>query len=272
MTTTKPFTRSLSLIVSLSLLAATFTGCQSTNQTMGPGKVIMPDVNKDPLVVNTAGDLDRNTEVQLVEQMAAYRARYKQYLDLMVQFYDRQGNQLKHDWAIQELANLSNGPERAYLVVAELAGPDLKASNMHDSADQLYEQGIAQMKNGAGTIGKLFYNKKELYGAINTFNQLISDYPDSDKIDDAAFQIAEIYNHYLKDYTTALMYYQRVWQWDPQTTLPVRFWVARIYDEQFKDRVKALEYYEMAINMESSYPVNLVWAQNRVARITRDMK
>ena len=125
------------------------------------------------------------------------------------------------------------------------------------------------MKEGVGRFGRLTANKRQLYHAIEKFNGLITSYPSSDKIDDAAFQIGQIYHHYLKDYTTALLYYQRVWQWDEQTTLPVRYWVGRIYDDHIHDRIKAIEFYEMAIQLESSYPANMVSAQNRISELSK---
>jgi len=91
------------------------------------------------------------------------------------------------------------------------------------------------------------------------------------KIDDAAFQIGEINRHYLQDYRTALLYYQRVWQWDPQTVLPARFAVARIYDDGLHDRIKALQYYELAIRLESDYPSKVVYAKGRIDEINREL-
>ena len=227
------------------------------------------DRTADSLAVSQGADLNRSTEVQLVEQMGAYRNRYKTYLEHMVKFYDQQGNQLKSRWAGEELANIQQGPSRPYLVVAEVSGPDLRATDAILEADLLYREGIKLMKEGAGGFGGLAADERKLYRAIEKFNGLITSYPGSDKIDDAAFQIGQIYHHYLKDYTTALLYYQRVWQWDERTTLPVRYWVGRIYDDHVHDRVKAIEFYEKAIRLESSYPVNMVSAQNRISELSK---
>ena len=73
-------------------------------------------------------------------------------------------------------------------------------------------------------------------------------------------------------YPTALLYYQRVWQWDPQTPLPVRFAVADVYDEELHDRVKALHWYEKAINFERAHPANVLRAKNRIEEINRELQ
>ncbi|MCH9021286.1 MAG: tetratricopeptide repeat protein [Planctomycetes bacterium] len=227
------------------------------------------DRKVDMLAVSQDADLERSTEVQLVEQMGTYRNKYQSYLEHMVKFYDRQGNQLKSRWASEELTNMELGPRRAYLVVAEVSGSALRATDSIHEADLLYQEGINLMRVGVGKFGRMAVNERMLYQAIEKFNGLITSYPSSDKIDDAAFQIGQIYHHYLKDYTTALLYYQRVWQWDEQTMLPVRYWVGRIYDDHIHDRVKAIEFYEKAIQLESSYPANVVSAKNRIKELSK---
>lgn len=250
------------LVLAVVLAAGLLGGCNGNNS----GESLV-----DPLTEAEGADLQRNTEVQLVEQMARYRGQYQQYLEVLNEFYDQQGNNLKAGWAQEELDHLKQGPRREYLVIAEVAGPNLQARETIGEADELYLEGMAYVKEGRGALGKLFLNKKKFYLAIDKFNELITNYPTSDKIDDAAFQIGEVYRHYLEDYTRALLYYQRVWQWDAQTPMPARFAMARIYDEHLHDRIKALHYYEQAINLESDRPKNVVYAQNRIDAINEEL-
>ena len=229
------------------------------------------DPAHDPLATAQTADLERNTEAQLVEQMGRYREQYRNHLELLGEFYDRQGNQLKAEWAAAELEHLNTGPTRPYLVVAELAGADLRASTAVPEADELFGEAIELLKQGRPKIANLFSDKNKLYLAIDKFNEMITTYPNSDKIDDAAFQIGEINRRYLKDYNVALLYYQRAWQWDPETTLPVRYATALIYDEHMHDRIKAIQYYEQAINLESSYVDNVLDAQRRIKVLNTEL-
>ena len=250
------------LIICVALIV--IGGCQ--RQACQAEKIIA-----ETLTLTTGADPQRSTEVQLVEQMARYRGQYENHLSLIKDFYDRQGNHLKASWAVDELAHLEAGPKHSYLVIAETAGADLRARETIIDADLLYRAGMNLYKQGRGKLGKFFVNEKKLYLATDKFNELIESYPESDKIDDAAFQIAEIYNHYLKDYRKALLYYQRVWQWDTLTPLPARFAVAQIYDEYLHDRVKALEYYQLAITLEPNFPDKAEYAQSRIDEITKEM-
>ncbi len=251
--------------VSVVLMMAVLAGCQQAGPADGQQAM------GDPLKLAAGADLQRNTEVQLVEQMAQYRAKYREHLVVLKQFYDQQGNQLKSDWAAQELKELDLLPQREYLVIAEVSGPELRAFESIVAADVLYQDAIKQVKDGRGIMATVLVDKKKLAGAVDMFNSLITNYPTSDKIDDAAFQVGELYRHYLNDPTRALLYYQRVWQWDPQTTLPARYAVARIYDDVMHDRIKALQFYEMVISLESGYPENVVYAQSRIAKISKKL-
>ncbi|MCK4628093.1 MAG: hypothetical protein KAT56_03760 [Sedimentisphaerales bacterium] len=254
----------LCTLFTLFLFLLSVVGCQPVERQSGT------TVGKT-LEVAQGADLQRNTEVELVEQMARYRSQYEKYLELLGDFYDRQGNNLKARWSRQELEHLQLGPKHSYLVVAEIAGAELKATTGIVEADLLYQDGMKYYHKGRGKLGVFFVNKKNLYLAIDKFNELITNYPNSDKIDDAAFQVGEIYHYYLKDYHKALLYYQRVWQWDDQTPKPARYAVARIYDDYLHDRVKALEYYQKSINMESAYPNKVEYARNRIEEISKEL-
>lgn len=262
--------RSSRNLIGVILLASLMVmwGCQSTSS--GPGGAGVVPMS-DALAAGDGADLQRTSEVQLVEQMGRYRANYERYLELLKEFYEKQGNGLKAGWAQEEMDHLRLGPKRPYLVIAEIAGSDLKASSAILDADMLYNQGLQYMKEGRGTLGKLTVDKKKLYLATDKFNELITNYPSSDKIDDAAFQVGEIYNHYLVDYQTALVYYQRAWQWDAQTPLPARFAVAKIYDERFHNGTKALEYYQLVISLETQFPQNVEYAKNRIAVLSQEI-
>lgn len=255
--------------ISAVLMGFLVVGCQTPAQKVE--RSIDKELLDDPFVLVGVADSKRSQEVAMVEQMGGYRAQYREQLGQLLRFYDAQGNQLKAKWAGEELAHLELGPKRSYVVVAELAGSGLQAGETVADADLLYEEGILLYKQGRGTVGKLLADDQKLYRAIDRFNRIITTYATSDKIDDAAFQIGEIYNHYLKDYTTALLYYERVWQWDPQSDKPAHFAVARIYDEHLHDRTRAVDYYQIAIDLETDYPANQQYARGRIKQLNEEI-
>ncbi len=227
--------------------------------------------SKEPKVVEVAGDplkfieddAIRATEVQLVEQMVSYRSSYIEQLEKLGKFYDRQGNQMKAVWAKQELDALAKIDKRPYIVVAEITSPDLEASESIAEADGIYMEAVQQITDSRG----VFSDMKGLLAAKEKLENLIATYPTSDKIDDAAWQIAEIYNRDLDDCYVAMFYYQRVWQWDSDNPYSARFAVAKIYDDEFHNYTRACEFYEKAIQLEPAYTANVTYAKNRIKAI-----
>ncbi len=94
-----------------------------------------------------------------------------------------------------------------------------------------------------------FFNKSsKLLSAIKRFKMIINDYGESDKIDDAAYELARIYNgFYFKDYAGAAHYYVKCYEWNPDTDKPARYMAGRVYDKHLKDYPKAIQNYEMAL-------------------------
>lgn len=210
-----------------------------------------------------ADDTVRASEVQQVEQMVSYRNNYIQALEKLGRFYDAQGNHLKAVWVKNELRALAAIEMRPYIVLAEVAGPDLRASEIVAQADELFARAVEIIGSSRG----IFKNTKRLLEARAILEELISTYPDSDKIDDAAWEIAEIYRRDLNDNYVAMLYYQRVWQWYPQNPYPARFTVAKIYDDFFHNYTKASEYYERSIQLEPGYTANVAYAKSRLKAI-----
>jgi tetratricopeptide (TPR) repeat protein len=103
---------------------------------------------------------------------------------------------------------------------------------------------------------------------------LISKYPNSDKIDDAAFRAAGIYE-YLNDYTIAVQYYQRTYQWDPQTAYPARYKAAFLLDTQLGRRAEALQLYQEALSKVTKSSEHVLWveyAERRVKDLSGEAK
>ncbi len=255
--------------LSLVCLAAILLGCKQNYR-----KAPLPDPIENIRVADNA----RRQEVQLVEQMALYRDHYYQQLMRMRDFYDKQGNHLKTIWAEEEINHFLAGPRRTYIAAAEIAGPNLQAANSIPDADMVYEEAQAMKKAaqgelaGLGELDQLTVRKDMVYKAIDQFNMVIQTYPTSDKIDDAAFQIGDLYSRYIKDYATSLKYFERVWQWDPQTPWPVATAMARIYDHNLHDKVRAIELYEKVIETEAAFPDNVEYARKRIDRLSSELR
>lgn len=193
------------------------------------------------------------TEIAIVEQVAQKRLAYYRELQKLESFYKQSGNQLKIEWAQRELAGQDAAPRYRYILQAEVAGNSLKATDSVPKADMLYNDAMELYKNSNIIFPvPIFVSKKKMQLALNKCNQLIKEYPASDKIDDAAYLAGEIHE-FFRDYSIALLYYKRAVQWNPYTPHPACYKAARILDYKLFDRAEALKLYRESLDKETSY-------------------
>jgi tetratricopeptide (TPR) repeat protein len=248
------------LIVLLNILI----GCNNVDS--GKAQLVTGGTGQPPAAIVKAA---AGSETDLIEQVATNREAYQQGLVSLIDYYGRTGNNLKLGWARTELAAMEAMPRYNYIIEATVAGPDLKATASIPEADELYAEARELQKEAERLI--VIKDDDLLRLALDKYNQLIRKYPASDKIDDAAFKSAGIYE-YFKDYTIALLYYQRSFQWDAATPYPARFKAAYILDIRMHRRAEALELYLQSLETEckdTRYNTLKVYTEKRVEELTK---
>jgi len=246
------------------LLLTLFVGCQTNTGTSqklpARSNPYMSEPNR-PLAVPTSAD-----EIDLVEKMAANRQAYRRSLQALVQYYDASGNHEKVTWAKQELTALNRIPQYQYIIEAQVMPANLKATESIAAANQLYDE-AEKLNRQAGVIPVTVTKDEELLrAALRKYGELISRYPTSDKIDDAAYKMGRIHEGF-RDFTIALSFYQRAYQWDPATPYPARFRAADILDKRLHRRAEALQVYQEAIVKEAQYTDLRLTAERRVQEL-----
>jgi tetratricopeptide (TPR) repeat protein len=248
------------LIVLLNVLV----GCNNVDS--GRAQLVTSGTGQPPAAIVKAA---AGSETELIEQVAANRQAYRQGLVSLIDYYGRTGNNLKLEWARKELGALETMPRYNYIIEATVAGSDLKASTTVPAADELYAEASELQREAERLI--VVKDDDLLRLALDKYNQLIRKYPTSDKIDDAAFKAAGIYEHF-NDYTIALLYYQRAFQWDAATPYPARFKAAYILDSRMHRRAEALELYLKALQTEGKdarYSTLKDYAEKRVEELSK---
>jgi tetratricopeptide (TPR) repeat protein len=243
------------------VLLSVLVGCQGVDKGRGQ---LVPQGRRQALGPATAVNIADASEVDLVEKMAVNRQAYRQGLELLAGYYMRTGNNLKLEWAQKELAALNTMPKYNYIIEANVAPPDLKVSASIPEADDLYYE-AEEIDKQAGAL-PLLKNENQLRLALEKYNEVIRKYPASDKIDDAAYNAGVIYE-YFKDYTIALLYFKRTFQWDPETPHPARFRAARILDKNLHRNAEALQLYQQAVKIEGQFDKYREWKEYAERRI-----
>jgi tetratricopeptide (TPR) repeat protein len=220
----------------------------------------MADANQPLAKPTSAGEID------LVEKMAADRQAYQQSLRALVQYYNATGNHEKTGWAEQELTALNRIPQYQYIIEAQVMPATLKATESIAAADQLYAQAQEYYKDAGPIPLTIVKDEEMLRAALRKYGELITKYPTSDKIDDAAYMMGRIHEGFGR-YTIALAFYQRAYQWDAATPFPARFRAADILDRRLHRRAEALQVYQEAIVKEARYIDLRLMAERRVQEL-----
>jgi tetratricopeptide (TPR) repeat protein len=243
------------LIVSSVALIAVLTGCGDVEKYADMRTPMTPSAQTGPAPTS---------ERDILEQLAVNRQAYTENLQSLINYYSASGNEASLKLAKRELANVMASPQFNYVVEAEAAGPELSAVASIPQADQLYEDAVTVEKKAY--LGPVVVDDRMLRLAMGKFNQVIRQYPTSNKIGEAAYRIGDAHEHF-KEYSIAAVYYERAAQWDKNIKSPARFKAAYLNDRFLHDRQKALMLYQDAI--ASKERCNQTYAQERILILSK---
>lgn len=253
----------VNLFIILGLCTIVLSGCLGNSQQK---RFMIPE--HEPVSI---GDLPAAAaaEVSLAEKLAMSRNIYRENLEMLAEYYKQAGNSMKQKWAEAELSSLASAPRYQYILQAEVAGPDLRASKAVTQADNLFYEAMEHYNNAKKLL--VVTDDKEMRLALSMFNELIEKFPMSDKVDDAAYRAGHIYEHF-KDYNIAVLYYIRTFQWDTNTVYPARYKAASLLDRRLRKKHQALELYRAVLEEDTKYETYKELAQDRIDEITASEK
>jgi hypothetical protein len=191
-------------------------------------------------------------ELALVEKVVESRQQYEDALLRLVAFYKQTGADLKLRQAQDELEDLRKATKYDYVVLVDVLAVQPRPLRSIPEADALFKDAMAYKNYPADLF---FFGKKEkLEVALRKFKQLITQYPESDKVAECAYRIAEIYEGpSFNEFLRAAKYFEATFRWDPQFPQPARWRAARIYDRKLQDYSEARRLYEICAD-ESPFP------------------
>ncbi len=209
-------------------------------------------------------------EALLVEYVVGARRAYLKALDDLMSIYQGQQdrNGIKRVQSVLDTFN----PVHTYLyyLSAEIPSPRLRGLKRLAPATAAFNEALSTYEDATKpwVIGRAATVKRA--AALKAFRGIIEKYPESNKISRCAFFIAEI-NRTYGEYERAAVWYDRSWQWNPQTQDPARYRAATLYDFKLKNPRKALAYYRMVLQFETNYD-NLEYARKRIRALGGNKK
>jgi TolA-binding protein len=199
------------------------------------------------------------SDIELVERILAARRDYQLSLEQLRAHYLAVQDTERARWAEEELRQFHRIGKQAYRLELDVPPPTLQAAQNIPEANELYRRAMLYKDRGWGTDYVDNQRRAELL-----LQQLLTNYPQSDKIGDAAYQLGDVYESkaYLQ-YRRAASYYERCFQWNPNTQLDARLRAARLYDRRLAERGRAMELYREVTTHETD-PKRLQEAQKRL--------
>jgi TolA-binding protein len=186
-------------------------------------------------------------DVEYVERLLATRRDYQLALEGLRAYYIQANDLERAKWAEEELIQFHRIAKRAYRLDLDVPPPNLQAAQNYPEANELYRRAMTFKDRGWGNDYADNQRRAELL-----LQQLLSNYPQSDKISDAAYQLGDIYeSRPYKEYDRAASYFERCFQWNPKTHFDARLRAARLYERQLNDKNRAMDIYREVIAHET---------------------
>lgn len=179
------------------------------------------------------------SDLELVQKLITVRKDYQTTLEQLRVLYLQAGDVERARWAEDELRQYHRIPKFAFRLELDVPPPSLTGKDNVPEANQLYIRAMSYKDKGWSTEGTDNQRRAEIL-----LQELLSKYPNSNKISDAAYQLGDIYEKApYKMYRRAAQYFERCFQWNSNTTFDARLRAARLYDKQTLDRARAMELY-----------------------------
>lgn len=187
------------------------------------------------------------TDVESVERLLAARREYQTALENLRKHYIQANDLEKAQWAESELIQFHRIAKQPYRLDLDVPPPNLQALHNYPEANELFRRAMQFKDHGWGSDYLDNQRRAELL-----FQQLLSNYPQSDKISDAAYQLGDIYeSRAYKQDSRAAAYFERCFQWNPKTQLDARLRAARLYERTLNERGRAQEIYKEIVDHET---------------------
>lgn len=238
------------VVISLSLLAIASVICHYSLALAQP-------------VRGQPGQPSGASDISTVKRLIAVRREYQLALEQLHAIYEANGDGERRKWTETELREFHRVPKPAYIIDLDVAGPGMRTDQNVAAANELYRKAMTYKGKGFGSQ----YVDNQIRCEL-LLQQLLAQYPTSNKCSDAAYYLGDIYeSRKPSQYRRAATYFERCVQWNPSTTQDARLRAARIYDRQLSDKAKAVEWYKAVVAHETD-DRRRQEAQRRVSDLT----
>lgn len=204
------------------------------------------------------------SDIDKVERLLAARREYQLALEQLRAHYASTGDLERAHWAEEELKQYHRIAKQAYRLELDVPPPTLEAKYNVPEANELFRRAMSYKDKGWGGTDYIDNQRR----AELLFQQILTNFPQSDKIDDAAYMLGDIYeSRAYKQYRRAALYFERCFQWNPNTQFDARIRAARLYDRYLQERSHAMDLYK-EVTTHDIDPKRIAEAEKRIADLS----
>ncbi len=204
------------------------------------------------------------TDFEQVERLLTARREYQLILEALRAHYIAAGDIERARWAEEELIQFHRVPKYAFRLELDVPPPTLQGHTNIPEANELYRRAML-FKDKGGWGNDYIDNQRR---AELLLQQMLTNYPQSDKISDAAYQLGDIYeSKAYRQYDRAAAYFERCFQWNPKTHFDARLRSAQLYDRYLNERNHAIDIYKEIKDHETD-PKRIEVATKRLTELS----
>src|SRR5262249_37250822 len=187
------------------------------------------------------------------------RRAYANSLKALIDHYRSTGDTRRAQMAEEELRTFHRSPHPVYRLELDVPSARLQPLYNQKEANDLYRWAMSYKDKGVGTEYTDNQHRAEIL-----LQELLSKYPQSNKISDAAYMLGELYEgRTSRRREGAGASFGPCSEWNPNTKYAARVRAPRLYDRDLKDRNRAIELYRAALDNET-IPARRQEAQRRL--------
>ena len=196
-----------------------------------------------------------------VERLLAARRDYQLALEQIRTHYMKVGDIERAQWAEDELIQYHRIQKHAFVLDLDVPHSKLKATHNIPEANELFK--LAMGYKDKGWMGTDYLDNQRRAELL--LQKILTMYPECNKIGEVAYQLGDLYEgKAYKDYRRAALYFERSFQWNPNTQSDGRLRAARLYDKYLSERTHAMELYRDVTTHETDTK-RIAEAQKRMA-------
>ncbi len=187
-----------------------------------------------------------SAEVALIEKLVVARKEYQLILQQVRAYYVKSGDAEKLTWAEEELKDYHMMSHYSYIKDLFVPPPTLQGTVNILEANNLFERALKFKDTGYGMTYLENQHRAEIL-----LQELITKYPQSDKISSAAYHLGDVYeSKAFKMPRPAAWFFERCFQWDTRTKHDALIRAARIYDHKLKETGLAIDFYKWVLETQ----------------------